>query len=130
MTGGGGGGRKNAEWRSDPEERGLEVMKTELQPVELILREPCCTVFCLVQLDHWGTIAETRSLGSGEALQGYSVFLGIPSQIRSGPFLLTCVVKRFGWGEAGRDMISSITEVKSYLHGNTALLYTLNLSST
>lgn len=84
----------------------------------------------LVQLDHWGTIAETRSLGSGEALQGYSVFLGISSQIRSGPFLLTCVVKRFGWGEAGRDMISSITEVKSYLHGNTALLYTLNLSST
>ena len=27
-------------------------------------------------------------------------------------------MKRFGWGEAGRDMISSITEDKSYLHGN------------
>ena len=64
MTEGRGGGRKNAEWRSDPEGRGLDVMKTELQPVELILREPFCTLVCLIQLDPWGTIAETKSLGS------------------------------------------------------------------
>lgn len=126
----GGGGRKNAEWRSDPEGRGLEVMNTELKPVALILREPCCTVVFLVQLDHWGTIAETMSRGFWCGSPSYSVFLGISSQIRSGPFLLTCVVKRFGWGEEGRDMLSSITEDKSYLHGNTVPLYTSNLSYT
>lgn len=101
VTEGGGGRTENAEWRSDSRRgEALEVIKTELQPVELILREPfCIRLVCPFSLTPgYSSIAETKSPGLLVRLC-YSVF----GNFKSDPLWAlppdTCSEKVWlGWG--------------------------------